>query len=71
MSLLDFVTKLIIAAWKVCFEEYLPYLCFFLSFKNFIVDDYSSDDDFIQTKTSFKGNQVQAKQYFTYLDVYK
>ncbi len=37
--------------WKNMF-----FLCWLWSLKNFIVDDFSSDDDFIEKKPSHKGN---------------
>lgn len=42
---------------KVCFPYLFPCFSFLLShsLKHFIVDDYSSDDDF-ERKPSFKGN---------------
>lgn len=41
---------------------FLNVLFFTLSLKNFIVDDFSSDDDFAEKKTSFKGiSDITAK----------
>lgn len=42
-----------------CLEKFwkrLFYLRLLQSLKNFIVDDYSLDDDFVETKSTFKGN---------------
>uniref|UniRef100_A0A3B5LR12 Germ cell nuclear acidic peptidase n=1 Tax=Xiphophorus couchianus TaxID=32473 RepID=A0A3B5LR12_9TELE len=37
----------------------LSFLSFSNSLKNFIVNDFSSDDDFLETKSSLKGNKIK------------
>ena len=41
------------------FNVFIFFPCSFHSLKNFLVDDCSSDDDFIEPKSTFRGTFVQ------------